>query len=165
EAVTVRGELGIGRAVSARSDFYSSCGVEAVIPELSVGVEEEVLGIGCPVIGRDRVPLHCFLLALVLDRAGSRRERVQLFARHQHRWLAGGQVNVIERPVVAAIVALNVGDLRAVGAPVDALGNAPGNAAVSKDSLDGELLSGLGRRRSGLLGLRANRRGQCKETN
>ena len=102
-----------------------------------------MLGVGRPVIGRDGVALRRFLLALVLNGTCGRRQGGQLAAGYQHGRFAGGDVDVVELPVLAGVVALHKRDLGAVGTPLHVLGPAAQNAAGLVDILDGQLLLAL----------------------
>ena len=109
-----------------------------------------MLGVGRPLIGGDGVALRRFFLALVLDGAGGRSQRRQLAAGYQHCRLAGGNIDVVELAVVAAVVALHEGDFGAVGTPLHVLRAAAQNAARFEHFFNGQLLLALSSGRGGL---------------
>ena len=67
----------------------------------------------------------------------------QLAAGHQHRRLAGGDIDVIELAVVAAVIALHERDLHAVGTPFDRLRGPSEDAGILKDGFNGQLFRAL----------------------
>src|SRR6266436_1560662 len=131
--------------IGGSGKLHTGPGGEVEIPELSLGVEEQVLGVGRPDVGRDVIARDALFLALVLDLAERGRELGQLDLAHQDLLLAGGSVHVPELTVVARVIALHERNFGAVRTPLDGLGSAPGQPAFGKDGLDGQLLWGRGR--------------------
>ena len=78
ETFSVGGELGILAGVGRGGELDGGTGVEAVIPELAVSVEEEMAGIGGPGVGGDVIAGDAFFLALVADFGGGRGELGEL---------------------------------------------------------------------------------------
>src|SRR5579859_534372 len=113
---------------------------EAVKPELAIGIEKQVLGIGRPMIAGNAVANAPLQFALIPDFVIRRRQRRQPVLRHQDRRLACAHVNVPKLAARPALVAKNVRDLLVVGAPVQRLWLAAGENGAVKYLLDSQLL-------------------------
>ena len=74
EPLAIGRKLRIFARVRRRRKLHRRSRIQAVIPELSLRIEEQMLGIRRPRISGDVIPRHAFFLALVLDVAGRRRQ-------------------------------------------------------------------------------------------
>src|SRR5882762_1401435 len=101
-------------------------------------IEEDVLGVGSPLVGGDAVAGEAFFFALVLNLAQGRGEARERDLGDEDGLLAGGGVDGPEFAVLAGVVALDEGEAGAVGAPLEGFGRTAGNAAFGGDGFDGE---------------------------
>ena len=105
--------------------------LQRVEPELAVGIEKNVLGVGRPMICGYMVAGTVVLLAVILG-VGLRGLHGRQFLRgHQHRRFSGGHVNVVELGILSLLVMNNVRDLGAVRAPLDGVWRAAGKTAAA----------------------------------
>src|SRR2546426_4860322 len=144
QPLAVGREFRVVARIGGSCELYAGPGGEVEIPELSLGVEEQVLGVRRPDVGRDVVARDALFLALVLDLVERRRKLGQLDLAHQDFLLTGRGVHIPELAVIARVIALHERDFGAVGTPLDGLGSTSGKAALGEDGLDGQLLWGSG---------------------
>src|SRR5579859_2659857 len=110
-----------------------------------------MFGIRRPVVRVDVVAGQAFDLALIFDLLERWSEGGQFRFADQQLFLARGRVHRPELTVFARVVALDEGELRGVGIPLDGFGRASSDAAGGEDGFDGEGLPAR-TRRSGRLG-------------
>ncbi len=166
DATSIRRELGVLARLGARSNLHRSAGIQRVKPKLALRIEEQMFGIGRPMIRGDRIALRRFLLALVLHGVGGWRQSCQPLACNQYSASSGGDVHETERALLAAVVALHEGNLRSVRTPLNRLRSASKNAGILKYRLDRQLFRGLGflrRNCGGGLGEHQHRREQAED--
>src|SRR5664279_2797037 len=122
--------------------------MEIVEPETSIGVEEQVFGVGGPDVGGHLVALP--MIAVLLG-AVSACKRCELCAAHQNVRLSPAGVKIDE------LATIEVGEVLAVGRPGDATGRSAGERAVGEDLLHSERNSrSLGEQRRNRVGENEN---------
>src|ERR1019366_1695379 len=159
EPLAVRRKLRVLAGVRRRRKLHRRSRIQAVIPELSPRIEEQVFGIGRPGVGGDVIARHALFLALVTDLAHGRRKLRQLDLAYQYFFLTRHRVHIEEFAALARIVALHKRNLAAVRTPLDRLRGASRGSALREDLFNRELLRrrGLGR---GVLGTSRGKQNQ-----
>src|SRR5208282_470806 len=145
DPLAVRRKLRVSARVWRRGKLHRRSRIQAVVPELSLRIEEQVFGIGRPRVGGDVIPRHPLDLALVMHLANRRSKLRQFDLTDQYLLLARHRVPIPEFTVLASVVALDERDPGAVRTPLDRLRSASRNAALREDLFDRELF-----RRDGL---------------
>ena len=109
-------------------------------------IEQNVFGIGSPVVGGDRIPGEALFFALVGNFAERRGEGSQLGFADENGFLPCRCIDAPELAMFAGIVALDEGKFGAVGTPLEAFGSATQKAAIREYGFNGEWLglSGYG---------------------
>ena len=157
---------GVDTGLRAGGELDGGAALHRVQPELTLGIEQQMLRIGRPEVSRDMVAEDTLFLALVLDTAGRRGKHGKLAFADQEFPLAACSVHEPELAILAFVVALDEGKLGVIRAPLEVLGGASGDAAFGEDRLNGKgFLGRLGRRGLGHCERKQNREDQQETSN
>src|SRR5438067_2503759 len=138
-AIPVGRKLRIQSRVRTRGELHRGTVFHVVEPQLSLGAEEQMLGIGRPLICRYVITRDPLFFTFILDGCNGRRESLQFYVADQNLLFASCGVHIPQGGMFTGVVALNESNPAVVGAPLDFLGPAASDSPLSKDRFDGEL--------------------------
>ena len=100
-------KLSIGTWLRIGCELYCRATLRVVHPELALGIEKQVTGIGRPFIRGHVVTSDALLLALVFYLAEWRRKSLQLDFADQNLPLAGGRIHVPQLAMLSRVISLH----------------------------------------------------------
>src|SRR5205814_10090745 len=103
------------------------------------GGAAKMLGLGRPQISRNVITGNAIAPAIVFPLAEWWRESREFYLIQQDFLFAGRGVHIPKLSVLSSVIALDEGELRIVGTPLDVLGTAARDSTLGKDGLNGQL--------------------------